>query len=314
MAAEKFASFNIFTATYKTVHDHGIQADVLVPKSIPPAKCPIIVRFHGGGLVLGARLFPDWFPKWCIDLALEHSAIIVTPDYRLMPEAKGKDLLEDIDDFHKWLQNGLPGFLAESSPGFSPDLTKILVIGESAGGYMAIQLVLSQPIGTIRGVIATYPMTHIASDFFGKRGDKPAGFMMGHPSVPESIIEKHLAAMVPNAVVSSTVPPARFELVVAFTQYGRYPEFLGPEPELYPLERIEHVSAIPPILILHGIDDTVVPVEHSRLFVDKVKRVLPETKISLITRPGEHGFDADENLETPWLKEGVEMITSEWLQ
>ncbi|KAJ7585159.1 Alpha/Beta hydrolase protein [Mycena floridula] len=179
MASEKFAPFNIFTATYKTVHDHEIQADVLIPKSISPTKCPVIIRFHGGGLVLGARLFPDWFAQWSIDYALKYLAIIVAADYRLLPEARGKDLLEDIDDFWKWLHNDFPTFLAGSAPGFSPDLTKILSIGDSAGGYMAIQLAISQPIASIRGVIApAYPMTDMASDFY-KKGEKPANYLMG---------------------------------------------------------------------------------------------------------------------------------------
>ncbi|KAJ7583862.1 Alpha/Beta hydrolase protein [Mycena floridula] len=313
MASEKFAPFNIFTATYKTVHDHIIQADVLIPKSISPARYPVIVSFHGGGLVLGARLIPDWFAQWYIDYALKHSAIIITADYRLLPEAKGKDLLEDLDDLWKWLHDDFPTFLAESAPGFSPDLTRILSTGDSAGGYLAIQLALSQPVAGIRGVIAAYPMTDMASDFY-KKGEKPANFLMGHPPVPESVIDEHLASMAPNAVVSSAEPPLRMELGVAINQHGRYLEFLGTEPELFPFDRIEHVSAIPPMLILHGDEDSIAPVEHSRLFVEKVKQFLPDTKVELVTAPGEHGFDKDANLETPWLKEGLKMITSQWLE
>ncbi|KAJ7583890.1 Alpha/Beta hydrolase protein [Mycena floridula] len=313
MAAEKFAPFKIFTTTYKTVHDHEIQADVLIPKSISPAKCPVIVRFHGGGLVLGARLFPDWFAQWAIDYALRYSAIIVAADYRLLPEAKGKDLLEDLDDLWKWLHKDFPTFLAESAPGFSPDLTKILSTGESAGGYMAIQLALSQSTGAIRGIIAAYPMTDMASDFYTKR-EKPANYMMGDPPVPESVIDEHLASMAPKAVVSSAKPPLRGQLALAIRQHGRWLEFFGTEPELFPFERIEYISAIPPMLILHGIEDSAVPVEHSRRFVDKVKKFLPDAKVELVTVPGEHGFDKDANLEMPWLKEGLKMITSEWLE
>ncbi|KAJ7583877.1 Alpha/Beta hydrolase protein [Mycena floridula] len=311
MASEKFAPFNIFTATYKTVHDHEIQADVLIPKSISPAKCPVVVRFHGGGLVFGARLYPDWFAQWSIDYALKHSAIIVAADYRLLPEAKGKDLLEDLDDLWKWLHKDFPAFLAESAPGFSPDLTRILSTGESGGGYMAIQLALSQP--SIRGVIATYPKIHLRSDFY-KKGEKPANYMLGYPAVPESVLDEHLASMAPNAVVSSAQPPLRMELAMAINQHGRLLEFFGTEPELFPFDRIEHVSAISPMLIIHGIEDSAVPVEHSRLFVEKLKQFLPDTKVELVTVPGEHGFDLEANLEMPWLKEGLKMVTSEWLE
>ncbi|KAJ7583905.1 Alpha/Beta hydrolase protein [Mycena floridula] len=276
-----------------------------------PLKLRVMKMFFQ---ILGARLFSDWFPKWTLEYALKHSAIYVTADYRLLPEAKGKDLLEDIDDLWKWLHNDFPTFLAKSAPGFSPDLNRILSAGDSAGGYMAIQLALSQPIGSIRGVLAAYPMTDMASDFY-KKGEKPANYLMGLPPAPESVLDEHLASMAPNAVVSSAEPsPLRMDLCVAINQHGRYLEFLGTEPECFPFERIEHVGAIPPMLIIHGTEDSTVPVEHSRRFVDKVKQFLPDTKVKLVTVPGDHGFDKDANLETPWLKEGLKMITSEWLE
>jgi acetyl esterase/lipase len=34
-----------------------------------------------------------------IQLAKSNGAIVVSPDYRLIPEAKGVDILEDIKDF-----------------------------------------------------------------------------------------------------------------------------------------------------------------------------------------------------------------------
>ena len=49
----KFSSFSILQTEYKKVHDHGIRADLLIPKSITAeGKRPVIVQFHGGGLVL----------------------------------------------------------------------------------------------------------------------------------------------------------------------------------------------------------------------------------------------------------------------
>lgn len=50
---EKFTPFNIHSTIYKTVNDHPIGVDVLVPKGLRtgPGKNPLIVRFHGGFLV-----------------------------------------------------------------------------------------------------------------------------------------------------------------------------------------------------------------------------------------------------------------------
>ncbi|KAJ7583771.1 hypothetical protein C8J56DRAFT_759780, partial [Mycena floridula] len=55
----------------------------------------------------------------------------------ILPEARGKDPLEDLDDFWTWLHKDFPAFLAKSAPGLSPDPTKVLSTGESAGRYMA---------------------------------------------------------------------------------------------------------------------------------------------------------------------------------
>lgn len=46
-----FKAFRIFDVTYKVVDSHPIQTSVLVPKSACKGPRPIIVRFHGGGLV-----------------------------------------------------------------------------------------------------------------------------------------------------------------------------------------------------------------------------------------------------------------------
>jgi cephalosporin-C deacetylase-like acetyl esterase len=53
MATEnhKIQGFDVIQAKYKHVGDHGIRADILVPKTSFSGKRPTILRFHGGGLV-----------------------------------------------------------------------------------------------------------------------------------------------------------------------------------------------------------------------------------------------------------------------
>jgi cephalosporin-C deacetylase-like acetyl esterase len=49
--AKNLSLFNIFTTPYKTLNNHAITADVLIPKNIQPGKHPLLVRLHGGCLV-----------------------------------------------------------------------------------------------------------------------------------------------------------------------------------------------------------------------------------------------------------------------
>ena len=50
---EKFSPFHIHSTSYKIVNEHKIGVDVLVPKNLKAGnqKHPLMVRFHGGGLV-----------------------------------------------------------------------------------------------------------------------------------------------------------------------------------------------------------------------------------------------------------------------
>lgn len=47
----KLDSFDITTATYKTVREQPILADILLPKDLSSGPHPLIIRFHAGALV-----------------------------------------------------------------------------------------------------------------------------------------------------------------------------------------------------------------------------------------------------------------------
>lgn len=59
--AEKFSPFHIHSTSYKSVNEHPIGVDILVPKDLKPRtdKHPLIVRFHGGFLVSSLCSSPD---------------------------------------------------------------------------------------------------------------------------------------------------------------------------------------------------------------------------------------------------------------
>lgn len=47
----KIDNFDILQTPYKKIGDHEIRCDILVPKSAYDGKRPVIINFHGGGLV-----------------------------------------------------------------------------------------------------------------------------------------------------------------------------------------------------------------------------------------------------------------------
>ena len=137
--------------------------------------------------------------------------------------------------------------------------------------------------------------------------------LFGTPMQPTEIVDEHVKAMTPGAVVTSAELPLRMDLACSMVQNGRVTEFLRGTKELFPVEMVALADSMPAVLILHGSEDSAVPVAGSERFVKALKERLPESAIRLDLRPGEHGFDGDATIEQEWLKEDVEFITGLWL-
>lgn len=120
-------------------------------------------------------------------------------------------------------------------------------------------------------------------------------------------------------MITEADPPNRLELAFSIVQNGRLLDYLGDNPYLFPMKRIENLSSasgsldLPPFFIFHGENDSAVPAEGSRKFVSLLRHRFPDARVRLYIQDGDHGFDADATLETPWLEEGLGLISSNWL-
>src|SRR5256885_5093150 len=173
MGKSKFDSFDRLDLAFASVDGHKLEATVLTPKKLQEKAngiYPVLVYWHGGGFVVGHRMYEPWWSNWqvtstaaftiyehmtelnlesrLIELALSQGAIIISPDYRLLPEANGADTLNDVESFWDWLHSILPS-IAKSWHA-RPDLTKIACCGQSCGGRLATQSALLFPQSKIR--------------------------------------------------------------------------------------------------------------------------------------------------------------------
>ncbi|KAL3429638.1 Alpha/Beta hydrolase protein [Aspergillus tetrazonus] len=320
----RFQGFDLIQATYKHVGDHAVRVDVLVPQALETGKRPTIVRFHGGGLVMADSIFADFWPQWLSDLALRHSAIVVSPNYRLMPQATGLDIYDDIEDFWTFLRS--PNFqelLAKHKTPTQLDLDRTLVTGESAGGLLSINASLTHA-SEVRAAIATYPSLDPSSpDFTQPRTDLlPFG-----QSLPESLIEDVLGPVRDGGPVSSLVGQEYLPVMCAAIQFGRLGGWYARGSQesarqnlLYPVRRLDEPDVQVPvggITIIQGKQDSVVPASHSVPFVERAREVLQgkpgAERISLVLRDGEHGFDAEVRYEEQWMKEALQTAVEAWL-
>jgi acetyl esterase/lipase len=259
--------------------------------------------------VTGDCLYADWFGAFWIPFIHRTSSIVVLPNYRLIPESTGADILIDLSDFWTWFNAGsVTDFLASKHDNLSLDHSQTLVTGDSAGGYMALMSALTQPAGSIKAVLAQYPMTNYMRV-------EPGPTFFGMPSPGPEIVDQHISQMVPVAVVSSATPPQRSGLSYGLAAYGKYLHYFGAGEKLWPLGKLEDAKEMPPTWIIHGEADQAVDVKDSQAFVRKWtdREVMGEVKLDVL--PGmDHGFDIVlKEDEEAWLREGLKWIEGKWL-
>ncbi|KAF5574548.1 hypothetical protein FPCIR_13560 [Fusarium pseudocircinatum] len=300
--------FNVATFTYKVIEGQPILLDLFIPKSLPSGERPVLIRFHGGFLVYGSRDNLQLTPPRILEYALESRTILVSCDYRLLPESNGIEILQDIDDAWSWVQSSLSEVIETMTNGTSrADLGKVLLAGESAGGYLAIQLALSHPTA-FRAVIASYPMIDMRSDHFCKAYPKQMG---QYPQLDYELVSQHLKQL-PDGPQPTT--RAISNLPIAMVQHGTYTSFFGDHRSLFPIEQLEDnpklALELPFIWLHHGNDDSEVPIEGSRKFVAKLREFNPEAKLRYTELEGaEHGFWSEINLiQSGEWEDGVKVL------
>lgn len=121
------------TCIWKVVGQTEIRLDIYLPSSNNGSSHPILLFIHGGGWIASNRTD---YSRPMFHQFLSLGFVIVSMDYRLLPETKFNGQLEDVRDIEAWLKNRLPSELEESN--FAVNTDKIVVAGGSAGAHLAL--------------------------------------------------------------------------------------------------------------------------------------------------------------------------------
>lgn len=227
---------------------------------LPPARFkaagprPMVIYIHGGGFVTGgprrSAAFLDW-PAVLGSLA-QQGYVVASVSYRFAGEAKYPAQIQDVKAAIRWLR--------VNAAQFNIDKTRAVVWGQSAGGHLA-------------GLAAT--TCHVAALAPAPRKaapDRPVAETQA--SAPEGFDEA--SDCVQGAVVWFGV----FDLAAlpAQTGGGMNSNLLGCGPAPCTEEKLRSASAVtyvdksdPPVLIMHGSDDTTVPIAQSRIFYEALR-------------------------------------------
>jgi acetyl esterase/lipase len=253
------ATFSKATYTYKRVGECDIKADVyrLPGKDVRPA----VVWIHGGALIFGDRgtVRPDQLQRY-----LQAGYAVVSIDYRLAPETKLPDIIEDVRVAYRWVREKGPE-LFWINPG------RIALVGNSAGAYLALMagfsvtprpkaLVSFYGYGDITGAWTTRPDPHYLT--------------------VARVTKEDAYKVVGGKVLSESPIFPRVTFYNYTRQNGLWPQEVAgidPDKEREKLEQFSPISHVtkeyPPTLFLHGDKDTDVPFEESVRMAAALKQV-----------------------------------------
>jgi acetyl esterase/lipase len=216
-----------------------------------PTGCPTLLQVHGGGWVIGDKR--EQGRPLMLHLA-SRGWVCFAPNYRLSPRATWPDHLVDVKRALAWVR--VHGAEYGADPGF------VVLTGGSAGGHLVALAALTandpryQPgfedVDTsVAGCVPYYGVYDIA----GETGTKAA-----------RVRRRHLM----DRLVMKTTDDDVYRAAS-------------------PIEAVREDA--PPFLVIHGRNDTLVPVAEARLFVERL-RAVSTSPVLYVELPGtQHAFD-----------------------
>lgn len=126
--AQKYKTDTNISYTSKTdeYSKERLKLDIYYPECAK--DCPVVVWFHGGGLVQGEKQLP-WKLK-------EKGIILVGVNYRLLPKVTIDKAIDDAAEAVAWVKKNISKY--------GGDTKKMVVSGHSAGGYLTMMLALDK--------------------------------------------------------------------------------------------------------------------------------------------------------------------------
>ena len=251
--------------TYVFKEANGVKVELDVHRPETTDVLPVLVWIHGGALLMGNR---QGVPRNLLDLCRTEGFALVSIDYRLAPQVKIPEIIEDVKDAFRWIR-GKGAELAHLDP------KKVVVAGGSAGGYLTLMTGVSvdpKPLA----LVAYYGYGDVDGDWYTKPSEHY------RKTVTLYTREQALEGL-SDAVVTGPPDKKQGEARSRYYHYLRQnglwtKEVTGFEPErekakLDPFCPVRNVTpAWPPTMLLHGTVDTDVPYELSAAMDKELER------------------------------------------
>lgn len=261
---EKLKQFNGKTAIYKTVDGDTLDMLLFFPEVKSATKTPVMIFIHGGGWGGGNKYKISGAPFFgTLETLLNNGIACATIEYRLTRLGKSiaYDCVVDCKDAAR--------FLMKNADEYSLDVNRMGVWGDSAGGHLCLMTGLADNKSfkgdesllkynpRFRCIASYYPLTSFVNPEFlkGSNFEKPERFI---PLLGGLVSEKQDMAKL-----------------------------------LSPVEWINKNS--PPVLLLHGEQDKVLPIQQS-IYLEEVGKARGADIQLLRVKNADHSFNGENPL------------------
>jgi acetyl esterase/lipase len=237
------------------------ELDIWAREDVRPGDgAPVLVQIHGGGWVIGDNR-QQAFPL--LDRLRSSGWVCVAPNYRLSPSATWPDHIVDVKKAIAWVKANIAGY------GGDPDF--VVITGGSAGGHLASLAALS------------------AND---------PGFQPGFEDVDTSVraaVPFYGVYDVTNWDVNGGYQDNTrwFAKTIMKTPVNEDPERWR---RASPLNWV-HPGA-PPMMIVHGANDSLAPVEAARRIAEELGSVSRQPVVYAELPMAQHAFEVYSSLRT----------------
>lgn len=275
------------TFVYKTAQV-PIHLDVHLPATTSDIKrLPLLIWFHGGGLLLGTR---EKVAPHHIRGVTRNEYILISVDYRLCPQVGIGEVLEDVKDSIHWSATELPKKLEGGDKLL--DTTRIAVSGSSAGGYLALLAGLYCTETRPKVVLPIYPITNPFGEFF----TNPQPHPLGH--LEKSALEPYLDPKAPVQIGTHDGDPRQnfYYYMMQEANLAQLLHLKEGDDTFIIAPQIRKKGSYLPTFIVHGDADKFVGVEQADEVVDVLKEIGADVEFERLGGL-DHLFDHAEDVE-----------------
>lgn len=245
---------------YGVEYKNGQTLDIYQPTKQVYEKTPVVFFIHGGAWIGGRKESINMTRfSGAVNMLRESGYAVISPEYTLAEEGKSPfpDCVNDVSDAVEWTR--------ANAENYKFDVNNFGIFGESAGGHIALMNVLPDSVSysekyqkvDFTYVVDVYGPTRLEGIYHSKLADSLDVILT---KLPETISTKFNVA---NYLFG-------FDPKSDTTRANAIMQLYSP---------INYVTKkTPPILIIHGTADIVVPFDQSLLLIEKLCQVNVKTE------------------------------------